>query len=82
MTDIYRLKREQIKELTTDLNNKKELIELLSIRYQRNPLSIKNHWLSGYYQVPEKLQDELIAIIKDWRYKNQSSNNSLTTTSI
>lgn len=61
-----------IKNLYSKASNKKELILLLAQTFNMNPLSVKNHWLSGFYQVPEKHQDRCIRIMQNFIKVEQS----------
>ena len=55
-----------IKNLYSKASNKRELIILLAESFNITPLSVKNHWLSGFYQVPEKHQDRCIRIMQNF----------------
>ena len=58
--------QDNIKNLYSKASNKKELTLLLAQTFNMNPLSVKNHWLSGFYQVPEKHQDRCIRIMQNF----------------
>ena len=64
--------KDNIKNLYNKANNKKELILLLAESFEITPLSVKNHWLSGFYQVPEKHQDRCIRIMQNFIKVEQS----------
>ena len=55
-----------IKNLYGKASNKRELTLLIAQTFNMNPLSVKNHWLSGFYQVPEKHQDRCIRIMQNF----------------
>tara|TARA_R100001443_G_scaffold6700_3_gene15741 strand:- start:9259 stop:9474 length:216 start_codon:yes stop_codon:yes gene_type:complete len=61
-----------IKNLYSKASNKRGLIILLAESFNMNPLSVKNHWLSGFYQVPEKHQDRCIRIMQNFIKVEQS----------
>ena len=55
-----------IKNLYNKASNKRELTLLLAESFNITPLSVKNNWLSGYYQVPEKHKDRCIRIMQNF----------------
>ena len=55
-----------IKNLYNKASNKRELTLLLAESFNITPLSVKNNWLSGFYQVPEKHQDRCIRIMQNF----------------
>ena len=55
-----------IKDLYHKTNNKKELTLLVAEHFSLNPVSIRNHWFGGFYQVPAKHQDKLIRIMQNF----------------
>ncbi len=64
--NTYNMYQDNIKNLYSKASNKKELTLLLAQTFNMNPLSVKNHWLSGFYQVPEKHQDRCIRIMQNF----------------
>ena len=64
--------KDNIKNLYHKANNKKELILLLAESFEITPLSVKNHWLSGFYQVPVKHQNRCIRIMQNFIKVEQS----------
>ena len=64
--------KDNIKNLYHKANNKKELILLLAESFDITPLLVKNHWLSGFYQVPEKHQNRCIRIMQNFIKVEQS----------
>lgn len=55
-----------VKYLYSKANNKKELVLLVADHFNMNPMSVSNHWFSGFYQVPIKHQDRLIKIMQNF----------------
>ena len=55
-----------IKHLYNKTSNKKELTVLVAEHFNLNPLSVRNNWFGGFYQVPNKHQDKLISIMQNF----------------
>lgn len=55
-----------IKNLYCKIHNKKELTLLVADHFELNPLSVRNNWFGGFYQVPQKHQDKLIRIMQNF----------------
>lgn len=55
-----------IKHLYNKANNKKELTLIVAEHFNLNPLSVRNNWFGGFYQVPTKHQDKLIRIMQNY----------------
>ena len=62
-----------IKNLYNKTSNKKELTVLVAEHFNMNPSSIRNHWFSGFYQVPTKHQDKLISIMQNFVNKESKT---------
>jgi len=56
-----------IKNLYNEINNKKELTLLVADHFSLNPLSVRNNWFGGFYQVPVKHQGRLITIMQNFQ---------------
>lgn len=62
-----------IKNLYNKTNNKKELTVLVAEHFNLNPLSVRNNWFCGFYQVPTKHQDKLISIMQNFVNKESKT---------
>jgi hypothetical protein len=47
-----------------DSNQQKVLVKVLAENYDKKPLSIRNNWFSGYKQIPNKYQGEVLRILQ------------------
>ena len=56
----------KIHKLYNQSTNKKELIKKIAKDFNINPLSVRNNWFGGFYQVPNKHQDKLISIMQNF----------------
>ena len=55
-----------VKNLYSKANNKKELVLLVADHFNMNPMSVSNHWFSGFCQVPEKHEGRLVKIMQNF----------------
>ena len=62
-----------IKNLYIKTSNKKELTLLVADHFSLNPLSVRNNWFGGFYQVPTKHQDKLISIMQNFVNKESKT---------
>jgi len=62
-----------IKHLYNKTSNKKELTVLVAEHFNLNPLSVRNNWFGGFYQVPTKHQDKLISIMQNFVNKESKT---------
>lgn len=47
-----------------DSNQQKVLVKVLADYYNKKPLSIRNNWFSGYKQIPDQYQPEVLRILQ------------------
>lgn len=50
-----------VEELTELVSDKKALVAQLAEKHDKAPMTIRNHWLNGYYSVPKVLVTEVKA---------------------
>ena len=53
-------KKDQIKELYSQLKEKTKFIELVAKKVNRSPKSLRNHWFSEFWSIPEEYQQTVI----------------------
>ena len=53
-----------IKHLFDQIDNKLDLISLLSNEFKVKPNSIRNNWFSSYYSIPEKHESRVVEILQ------------------
>ena len=54
-----------IKHLFDQIDNKLDLISLLSNEFKVKPNSIRNNWFSSYYSIPEKHESRVIELLQN-----------------
>ena len=54
-----------IKHLFDQIDNKLDLISLLSNEFKVKPNSIRNNWFSSYYSIPEKHEQRVIELLQN-----------------
>ena len=54
-----------IKHLFDQIDNKLDLISLLSNEFKVKPNSIRNNWFSSYYSIPEKHEDRVVQLLQN-----------------
>tara|TARA_R110002050_G_scaffold54049_3_gene122618 strand:- start:436 stop:654 length:219 start_codon:yes stop_codon:yes gene_type:complete len=47
-----------------DSDQQKQLVKVLAEHYKKKPLSIRNNWFSGYKQIPNQYQSEILRILQ------------------
>ena len=62
----------KIHKLYNQSTNKKELIKKIAKDFNINPLSVRNNWFSGFYQIPTKHQDKLEKIMNEFNDKQKT----------
>ena len=67
-----------VKNLYSKANNKKELVLLVADHFNMNPMSVSNHWFSGFCQVPEKHEARCIKIMQNFIKVQESESQVLT----
>jgi len=53
---------QNIKQLFNQIDNKFDFILLLSKEFKVKPNSIRNNWFAAYYSIPQKHEQNLIAV--------------------
>lgn len=53
-------KKDQIKDLYSQLKEKTKFIELVAKKVNRSPKSLRNHWFSEFWSIPEEYQQTVI----------------------
>lgn len=61
-----------IKELYSQLKNKKEFMEIVSDDLDKKPNTLKNWWFSGFFSIPDEYQDRVLELLKE-TIKNQTA---------
>ena len=64
-------KTENIKNLWSQVKDKKEFIVAIADHYGMKPRSVENHWFSKYFSIPSRYIDEVINILQSV-IRNQS----------
>lgn len=56
---------ENIKELYSQLKNKKEFMEIVSSDLDKKPNTLKNWWFSGFFSIPDEYQERVLELLKE-----------------
>ncbi len=54
-----------IKKMYSNIINKKKFIELVAKKLDKNPVSIKNHWFTGFFKIPEEEQEAVVELLQN-----------------
>lgn len=59
-------KIENIKSNHKQINNKTKFIIEAADYFKKSPSTIRNHWLGGFWMIPNDYQDDFIKLQQNW----------------
>jgi len=67
-------KNETIQNLYQQLESKSDFIKDVSKSLKKKPGTLKNHWFSCFFSIPETYEDQVIEMLED-AVSNQNTSN-------
>lgn len=64
-TDVEVTKNETIQELYLKLDNKANFIRKAAKAFDKRPGTLKNHWFSCFFSVPQVFEDRVIEMLNE-----------------
>jgi hypothetical protein len=55
---------EEIKKLYSQLNHKTDFMLIVAKDLNKKPNTLKNHWFSGFFSIPDEYQERVIELLK------------------
>lgn len=56
---------ENIQELYSQIDEKTKFIILASNHLGKSPLTLRNHWFSAFWSIPEEYQEQIVKLLQN-----------------
>jgi len=56
---------ENIKTLYSRINKKTKFIEMAADDLEKSPLTLRHHWFSAFWSIPEEYQERVVELLQN-----------------